>query len=55
LYAQLSHPSEIAASDPDNPSSTPFIFAPLENRLGHTLFETATDRKLLMPLVAFAV
>ena len=47
LYVQLSYPDEVPASDLADASVAPFVFAPLENRLGHMLFETPTDRKLL--------
>jgi hypothetical protein len=47
LYVQLSYPGEVPASELADPSLGPFVFAPLENRLGHMLFETPVDRKVL--------
>ena len=47
LYLQLTYPGDVPAEELVDPSTAPFKFEPLENRLGQILFRTEDDHKLL--------
>ncbi|CAN5504441.1 hypothetical protein BH11PSE4_BH11PSE4_06440 [soil metagenome] len=47
VYLQLTYPGEVPAEELADPAKAPFHFAPLENRLGHLLFRTEENEKLL--------